>query len=213
LTDEIRQQAQAAGRDAHARQTPKQQDRERRREAKRKASLSGIYRQLAKLLHPDLEPDPGARGRKEALMQEVTAAYARQDVHTLLRLQLEWLHREEADVARLTDDALRGFNDALGEQVAELELAVEALYMNPKYAPLMEDIGGFGGHVVRDGRAQAGELDQLLAHLDVAVSRLRAPDALADVTLLIQERRRTVGNMKPSMETSLPWRRAASLDS
>jgi hypothetical protein len=41
----------------------------------RKSSIGAVYRRLAKVLHPDLEPDPDRRHEKGAVMQQVTAAY------------------------------------------------------------------------------------------------------------------------------------------
>ena len=60
-------------------------------------------------------------------MQQITAAYAEQDLHTLLRLQLEWMHREDAGAGRLTSEKLRAYNEVLKEQADELALAIDAL--------------------------------------------------------------------------------------
>jgi hypothetical protein len=38
----------------------------------------------------------------ETVMQELTAAYRNHDLHTLLRLELEWIRREEGDLDRIT---------------------------------------------------------------------------------------------------------------
>ena len=52
-------------------------------------------RKLAKELHPDLECDPAEREKKSRVMQEITAAYARGDLHALLQLELEWARWNE----------------------------------------------------------------------------------------------------------------------
>ena len=93
MAEEVRQQTETAPPRAASGRTKKQEARAQRNEQVRRASLETIYRQLVKLLHPDLEPDPEARRHKEVLMQQITAAYAKRDLHALLRLQLEWLYR------------------------------------------------------------------------------------------------------------------------
>ena len=85
------------------------------------ASLRQIYRQLASALHPDREPDPQERLRKNALMGQANAAYDRKDLLALLRLQLEAelvdpAHLERASQARLQSLAL-----LLKQQAAHLE--------------------------------------------------------------------------------------------
>ncbi|MBN9411937.1 MAG: hypothetical protein J0H69_22560 [Burkholderiales bacterium] len=49
-------------------------------------SLREVYRRVASALHPDREPDPAARERKTALMQQTNRAYAAQDLLGLLEL-------------------------------------------------------------------------------------------------------------------------------
>lgn len=84
-------------------------------------SLRQLYRQLASALHPDREPDPQERLRKNALMGQANAAYDRKDLLALLRLQLEADlvdpgHLEHATQARLQSLAL-----LLKQQAAHLE--------------------------------------------------------------------------------------------
>jgi hypothetical protein len=57
----------------------------------RKDIIGAVYKRLAKVLHPDLEADPVEREKKSRAMQEVTAAYARTDLHALLCLELIWI--------------------------------------------------------------------------------------------------------------------------
>src|ERR1019366_1306169 len=102
----------------------------------RNKSIASIYKQLAKVLHPDLEPDAGRKQEKGTLMQELTAAYRNNDLHTLLRLELEWIQREEGDVERLTDEKLSIYNQVLKEQVFELERELAELPYYPRYQPI-----------------------------------------------------------------------------
>jgi len=65
--------------------------------------------------HPDLEQDAERRRQKETVMQELTAAYRNHDLHTLLRLELEWIRREECDLDRMTEEKLAIYNSVFKE--------------------------------------------------------------------------------------------------
>ena len=84
-------------------------------------SLREIYRKLASALHPDRERDPEERVRKTALMQRVNQAYDKQDLLTLLELQLEIEHIDQAAINSLSEERLTHYNKILKEQLAELE--------------------------------------------------------------------------------------------
>lgn len=196
LADELkRHAAESETRSRSTRRRTKREQREedlrQRAEEARKISLGSIYRQLAKVLHPDLEQDPEQRTRKGALMQQLTTAYASQDLHTLLRLQLEWVYSESADIARLADERLDAYNLVLKEQVAELERARAALPHNPRFQPLVEDRGPYGTRVRTNGPAEAQRLDDVASGLQSALEALQAPHALKHVRLLIREQRAT----------------------
>jgi len=90
-------------------------------EADAKSAMRTIYRQLASALHPDREPDEQARVRKTAWMSEVNAAYEKNDLTTLLRLQMQVAQVTPQSTSRLADDKLRAMCLLLKEQVAALE--------------------------------------------------------------------------------------------
>ena len=62
------------------------------KEAKSK-SINTIYRQLAKILHPDLEQDEVLKSEKAKVMQDVTQAYQEKNLPALLRLEMSWNKR------------------------------------------------------------------------------------------------------------------------
>jgi hypothetical protein len=193
LAERVREQARAAesgtrpGRRRSKREA-EAEARQRKIDAARKTSLTSIYRRLAKVLHPDLEPDPSARERKSQIMQELTEAHARQDLHTLLRLEIEWMQGEGHDPARLADDAVAIYNEALNQQIAEMEFSLSMLYDHPKYADLIEDLD-FGVRIVADGPAQVAALDDAIALLSAGVERLRSDRAFDEVRSAINLRR------------------------
>ena len=99
----------------------------RLREADAKSAIRTIFRQLASALHPDREPDEQARLRKTGLMSEVNAAYDRNDLTTLLRLQMQVTQASPQGTARMADDKLLAMCLLLKEQVAALEDDLEQL--------------------------------------------------------------------------------------
>lgn len=110
-------------------------------EEARKKSIGSIYRQLARVLHPDLEQDIRLKTEKESLMKELTVAYEKEDLHTLLRLELEWIHKEEGNLVELSDHKLKIYNQVLKEQIKELETEIELSLNHPRYFPLQKYAG------------------------------------------------------------------------
>jgi hypothetical protein len=134
------QQAEAnEQKEAKRKKTKKQLEREQKEKLKeeaKKKSIGTIYKQLAKILHPDLENDPIQKALKEEVMKQLTNAYESNDLHTLLRLEIEWMEKQEKNIASLTDDKLSVYNEVLKEQVAELEESIYELAQHPRYMPL-----------------------------------------------------------------------------
>lgn len=85
------------------------------------SALRTVYRQLASALHPDREADPALRAQKTALMSEVNAAYERQDLSSLLRIQLQSEMVDASKATALSDAKLKAMCDLLTEQVRALE--------------------------------------------------------------------------------------------
>jgi hypothetical protein len=97
------------------------------RELDAKSAIRTIYRQLASALHPDREPDEQERLRKTTLMSEVNAAYEKNDLTTLLRLQMQVTQVNSQSSARMADDKLIAMSLLLKEQVAALEEDLDQL--------------------------------------------------------------------------------------
>ncbi len=156
LADQLRraEESRAAGKPnpRHEKAARAAEERSRRHEQLRKDSLSAVYRRLAKELHPDLERDPAEREKKSRVMQEITAAYARGNLHALLQLELQWLGGASGDATRLSLDKLRAYTELLKQQATELADEVQSLQLHPRYAPLLVD-GPFGLPTVIDGAA------------------------------------------------------------
>jgi hypothetical protein len=112
------------------------EERERQAEEFAKKSLRSLYLSLVKILHPDAELDESAKGEKEKLMKEVTAAYEAGDLHTLLRLESDWVVRESSNLGSLPEKKLKAYLSALKEQAQELEEELASLDFSPRYGPI-----------------------------------------------------------------------------
>ena len=104
-------------------------------------NIGTIYKQLAKLFHPDLEQDEERKVEKEILMKELTAAYEAKNLHALLTLELRWIHKENEHLESLTEEKLTVYLQILKEQAEELECEKSELYHHPQYSVLVQQFG------------------------------------------------------------------------
>lgn len=127
------QEAEAAERRAKRKKTPKQQAAEDKKKAEEKTitqTVRGLYLDLVKALHPDREPDEAEKARKTELLKQVTTAYERNELLTLLRLQLELNRIDQSHLENLAEGQLRHYNQLLRDQVRELEMALQTEQMD-----------------------------------------------------------------------------------
>ena len=92
--------------------------------------LRSLYLTLAKLIHPDLEPDEEKKRQRTELMQKITTAYHHLDLYELLRARRDLLHTEVTESATKdpeTENAeaeqLRQYVQILKSQRQEMESA------------------------------------------------------------------------------------------
>lgn len=111
------QKKSAAGQEGKAGPMPK----EFVQQSDAKNAIRTIFRQLASALHPDREPDESERLRKTDLMSEVNAAYEKNDLTTLLRLQMQVSQVNPQSTSRMADAQLNALCLLLKEQVSALE--------------------------------------------------------------------------------------------
>ena len=158
------------------------EEKERKMEEARNKNISTIYRQLAKAFHPDLEQDVEKKAEKEVLMKQLTSAYEANDLHTLLKLELEWIHREEEHVNELTNEKLTIYNAVLKEQVQELEQERFMILQHPRYMALNKYLSPFDEDVTKvDLRHEKHEIMMGIGDLEQSLAQLKGPNGLKEI--------------------------------
>ncbi len=107
---------------------------EKQKEEVKNKSLRGIYFSLAKILHPDLEPDEKLRQEKEEYMKRVTVAYDNKNLMELLQLEIIWVTAHETSLQNTPVETLKIFIQLLKDQVKDLEHESMMVMNNPAYA-------------------------------------------------------------------------------
>jgi hypothetical protein len=88
-------------------------------------TLRSLYVELVKEHHPDREQNETLKLEKTDLMKKITEAYEKNDLATLLELQITYLEKEEEAFVALPDERLKIFNKIFSQQIAELSQQVE----------------------------------------------------------------------------------------
>lgn len=107
---------------------------EQQKEVLKNKSIRSIYLALAKILHPDTEPDEALKKEKEEMMKRVTVAYESRDLMQLLQLEMQWIQKHDESLAKLETSTLNAYIHLLKDQVNELESQLEMLYLNPSFS-------------------------------------------------------------------------------
>ena len=191
MLNDAKEQAEAQADEApKSKKSKKQIEREAREkeieDAKNK-DISKIYKQLAKIFHPDLEQDAERKLEKENMMKQLTAAYEKGDLHTLLRLELEWLHKEEDNLEKLSDAKLKIYNQALKDQVEELELEIDLSTEHPRYHPLKKYVKRFFGLESVNLKREKQNLEHDIKYIAEDLAILEGDKPLKKLKAIIRE--------------------------
>lgn len=100
---------------------------EKEAEKHQSQSIREVYRQLAKSLHPDRIANDEDYETKNKLMQEVNAAYDKDDLLTLLEIQLKIEQISQENIDGVALDKLKHFNVVLKRQFDELNMELHNL--------------------------------------------------------------------------------------
>jgi hypothetical protein len=166
-------------------------DDEHLREAEefRKRAIANIYKQLARVLHPDFERDAERQREKVELMQELTEAYRQNDLHTLLRLEMQWIENESGNIDQLTEEKLGIYIEVLAGQVQGLERRLQDLIFHPRYRPIV--LRNFGRSKAINGPDKAREIDDSIATIEKCIALMEVAKTSDDVRVVIDTYRPT----------------------
>lgn len=92
-----------------------------------KKSITELYKELAKLIHPDLEQNEERRHSKEQLMKELTAAGDKEDVHAMLiiRQKADQINQNKNEPASHSLHLLKMYNQAMKKKLELLKRSLQ----------------------------------------------------------------------------------------
>jgi len=151
-------------------------------------SIGTIYKQLAKILHPDLEPDEDLKIEKQEYMKQLNVAYKNKDIHTLLKLEMLWINKVENSKGNLSEDKLKIYIEVLKEQVKQLENNEQEIIFHPRYQ-VLHDVVNFPTQiklVKMDDVKKKYELESI--QLEKSIANLKSTKFVTEVKKIIKSR-------------------------
>ena len=146
-----------------------------------KATMRTLYRQLASALHPDRESAPQERARKTELMSQANAAYERQDLATLLKLQLQTTALDAEAISRMADEKIRAMSTLLKQQLATLEAELRQSEHRASHSLGILVSAKYGDQVIkRQLQMQQEDLEHSLKLMQADLDRLSDPTEIKD---------------------------------
>ena len=103
-------------------------------EEAKKRNIGKILKDLAKLLHPDLVIDPVEKLKRNELMKELTIAYKSNDLLTLLKLEMEWVHSSSDRINLMAEAELMVYVQIFEEQLLEVRRKMAELPYRMEYS-------------------------------------------------------------------------------
>ena len=153
-------------------------------EEARNKNIKSIYKQLVRALHPDLEQDELLKAKKEVLMQRLTVAYENKDLHEMLSLEMEFINKEENNIDQLSTDKLAIYNQALKEQIQDLQMQIQILISHPRFLPLMK-YDRLGDQITFNLKAEKENLIHMNESLGESLKKLKSKSMLTEIRQII----------------------------
>ncbi|MEI6947381.1 hypothetical protein V9K67_09335 [Paraflavisolibacter sp. H34] len=148
------------------------------------ADINALYRELAKLLHPDLEQDETIRTEKEHLMKELVQARNNRDLHALLLIRskaqrFRTASGQEPKDATYTLEQLKRYNKELKERLDEKQYKFS---MENLEFMLFGDVGGKEKHLdpEADVKRELREIKRELKEIEQEIKMIRTPAELKE---------------------------------
>jgi hypothetical protein len=145
----------------------------------RSESLDKLYRQAAKLLHPDLTVDPEERKKRHRVMAELNAAYAQGDEERIRAILREW----QASPENVLGDGPGAELVRIIRKIAQVETRLKAIAAEldlrrqgelSKLKRQVEEAQAEGRDLLTD---LAGQLDRTIANANKELERTLSEEA------------------------------------
>lgn len=152
-----------------------------------KLSVDRLFRQLAKVLHPDREQDEKLRAEKHKLMSQCLEARQNKDIDTLLELYCEHVGELPAGI---TDDSHEELINALELQLKQLQIELRNLrFGDALQTQIVERYSDMDNLRTQDRISlHAKELDQVIRTNEATMTQLKTEEGLQ----LALDRRRDI---------------------
>ncbi len=172
--------------------TKKQLEKESKKQAikdMQSKSLHAMYKQLVRVLHPDLERDSQKRAWKEELMKKLTVAYENNDLYSLLSIEMEWMNASAGKIESQhdNDQELKIYNAILKDQIKELQASISMLIMHPRNLPIQKFYSnGFDG--ISSLKKRAVELKNVIQEIQGMIPQLQTAQGKSIFKKIISQR-------------------------
>jgi hypothetical protein len=133
-------------------------------------------------------------------MKQVTSAYADKDLHTLLKLEMEWIVSENAALGTLPDDKLKLYISSLKEQVAGLVQELHALYYHPRFAEMAEFSLSPESAARQQLRRQVNDYSRVITELNDVMTIFSKPEPKKEIIRFVNEYRKVINARNPFSE-------------
>jgi hypothetical protein len=154
-----------------------------------KKGIGTIYKQLVKVLHPDLEQNPAIKKEKEELMKKLTVAYENNDLITLLSLEMEWINSSDKkgmNEPQKNDEQLKIYNSILKDQIEMLQEGIHSLFLYPKYLPIQKYFSDETYPPMFLMKLRQIEAQEEANHYQFTADQLRSQDALKTLRSILK---------------------------
>lgn len=188
LQEEVKKKMQQEGRrpKKSAKQVAGEMAKKVEEELKNK-TLRSIYIALAKILHPDVVQDPVDKAEKEDLMKKVTIAYDQKDLSTLLKLEMEWVHKITEFPEHIADEKLRIYISALKERVSALELQRETQRHHPRFIKIRQYIALPEKYAIQEIRTEQRYLKKQIQSLKMAIAQAGKANSKREILTILDD--------------------------
>lgn len=178
-------------REAKRKKSAKQLEAEKMQKAvdeMKQKNIGTIYKQLAKLFHPDLEQDEDKKLDKEVLMKELISAYEAKNLHALLMLEIKWIHKETDHLESLTEEKLAIYLQILKEQAGTLDYQRHSIFQQPQYAVLANEFGfAVQRYPVEIVQSEVKNVENTVKNLERDIKDFESPMALRHVKQMLKQ--------------------------